>query len=150
MASPMQCRGSKEAEMRQPTVASYMTAAPFSIGVEQTLDAAHRMMREHGIRHLPVLDRGTVVGVVSTGDLHLLETLRDVDPKTVTVEDAMTPEPYVIGPRTSLAKVVETMAQHKYGTALVVEHERLVGVFSTVDALRALADLLRSDATTEP
>ena len=105
---------------------------------------AHRMMRENHIRHLPVLHGARIVGIVSDRDLNLIETLRDVDPKVVTVEDAMTPNPYIVQPDASLDEVVATMAEKKYGCAVVVQHDKVVGIFTTVDACRAFAELLHS------
>ena len=104
------------------------------------------MMREHRIRHLPVLHGGRLVGIVSDRDLHLVETLRDIDPDEVTVEDAMSPDLYAVGPDEALVHVVDTMAARKLGAAVVARGARVLGVFTTVDALHALADLLGPDA----
>ncbi|XXY44644.1 CBS domain-containing protein [Sorangium sp. So ce269] len=125
-----------------PTVNRYMTRSPHSIGLAQKLAHAHKLMREHRIRHLPVLDGGTLVGVVSDRDLHLIETLRDVDPEKVTVEEAMTPSVYTISPDAPLDEVSREMAEHKYGSAIVLERGKVIGVFTTTDGMRALADLL--------
>ena len=125
-----------------PTIQRYMTTAPHSIGIEQPMARAHTIMREHHFRHLPVLHGGKVVGVLSDRDLHLVETLRDVDPEKVTVEEAMTRDPYTVHPDTALDEVVATMAEHKYGCAVVAQNEKLVGIFTTVDACRAFAEML--------
>jgi acetoin utilization protein AcuB len=119
-----------------------MTATPHSIGPDQPLSLAHDLMRQHRIRHLPVLDGGKLVGMVSLRDLHLVETFTDVDPDEVSVEEAMTPEPYAVSPTTPLEEVASEMAAHKYGSAVVLEGTKVVGVFTTVDACRALADAL--------
>ena len=124
--------------MTRRTVRAFMTPSPVVIGHDQTLAYAHRVMREHEVRHLPVLDGGRLVGVVSQRDLHLVETLRDVDPERVTVEEAMTPEPFTVHPEAPLAEIARAMADHKYGSAVVVEDGKVVGIFTTVDALRAL------------
>jgi acetoin utilization protein AcuB len=129
--------------MDQLTVRAFMTAGPHTIGVEQSLVTAHELMRRHRIRHLPVLHGGKLVGIVTERDLQVVEGLPGVDPARVTVEQAMTPTPYTITPDTSLEWVVLEMAEHKYGSTVVVEDGRVVGVFTTVDALRALEDLLR-------
>lgn len=126
-----------------PTVQEYMTKAPFTIGVDQTLAHAREMMRAHNIRHLPVLSGGRLEGVLSDRDIAVVETLRDVDPAKVTVEEAMTPVVYTVAPSEALAAVAEHMAEHKYGSALVVEHSKVVGVFTAVDALHALAVVLK-------
>lgn len=127
-----------------PTVSKYMTTTPHTIGFDQTLATAHRLMREHRFRHLPVLQGGRLVGMVTERDLALIETLKDVDPTKVTVEDAMTPAPYTVSPQATIDEVVSTMAEHRYGSAVVVDNNHVVGVFTTVDAMVAFAELLHS------
>jgi len=102
------------------------------------------MMREHNIRHLPVLRGAKIVGLVSDRDLNTLETLKDVDPHKVLVSEAMTEDPYLVSPDAALDEVVSTMADRKYGSAVVMQHDKVVGIFTTVDACRAFADLLHS------
>jgi acetoin utilization protein AcuB len=125
-----------------PTIQKFMTTQPHSIGQEQTMAMAHVVMREHRIRHLPVLTGGKLAGVLSDRDLSLLETLSDVDPKKVLVEEAMTANAYAVEPDTALDEVVATMAEHKYGCAIVMQNNKLVGIFTTVDACRAFAEML--------
>ncbi|APR86867.1 CBS domain protein [Minicystis rosea] len=125
-----------------PHVERYMTTSPLTIGRDQSLAHAHVTMREHQIRHLPVLDGGKLVGMISDRDLHMIETLRDVDPEKVVVEEAMVPEVYTVSPAAPLDEVVREMAAHKYGSAVVMDHNKVVGVFTTVDAMMAFADLL--------
>lgn len=126
-----------------PTVQKYMTTIPYSIGPDQKLSLAHEVMREHRVRHLPVLVGGKLVGVLTDRDLHLIETLKDVDPRKVTVEEAMSQMPYTAGPDAPLDEVCAEMAEHKYGCAVIVHNDNVVGVLTTVDVCRALADLLR-------
>lgn len=128
--------------MKDKTVADYMTRSPHSIGLDQPLSQAHKLMREHHIRHLPVLSGGRLVGILSDRDLAFIEALRDVDPARVTVEDAMTSMPYAVTPKTPLAKVAREMSEHRYGSAVIMEDSHVIGVFTTTDALRALADSL--------
>lgn len=127
---------------RTVLIDDYMSSSPHSIGKEQTLEVAHQMMQKHRIRHLPVLHGGQLIGLLSLRDLHLVETLPDVDPGQVAVEDAMSGDPYAVAPGTPLAAVAAEMAEHKYGAAVVMEDQKIVGVFTTVDALRALVDAL--------
>jgi len=127
-----------------PTIQKYMTTSPHSIGVEQTLAKAHAMMREHSIRHLPVLHGGKLLGMLTERDLRLVESLAGVDPTTVKVEDAMSTVVYSIGPETPLDVVVATMGEHKYGSAVIMQNDKVVGIFTTVDVCRALAELLQT------
>jgi acetoin utilization protein AcuB len=124
----------------------FMTPTPHTISTRQTLAEAHQAMRERGVRHLPVVVDGKVVGVVSQRDLYLLETLRGVDVGRELVEEAMSDEPFVVAPDASLDEVAEAMANSKHGSALVVDGAMLVGIFTSTDALRALVTLVRRSA----
>lgn len=122
-------------------IRNYMTPSAHTIGVGRSLSDAHRVMREHQIRHLPVLDGGKLVGIVTQRDLHLVETLKGVDQKTVAVEEAMSQDVYSVEPETPLAEVVGAMAEHRYGSAVIAHEGHVLGIFTTVDALRVLAEL---------
>jgi acetoin utilization protein AcuB len=128
--------------MSEATIEKFMTASPYTIGQEQPLSVAHEMMRTHAIRHLPVLHGGRLVGILSQRDLHFIETLRDVDPEKVRVSEAMSTETYAIGPRSTVRKVAAEMAEHRYGAAVVLDKERVVGIFTTVDGMRLLSEAL--------
>jgi acetoin utilization protein AcuB len=125
-------------------IRDFMTASPHTIGADQTLARAHAVMRDNTIRHLPVLHGGKLVGIITDRDIHLVETLSDVEPSLVTVSDAMTASVYAVSPDTQLEEVARTMAEHKYGSAIVMEHYKVVGIFTTVDACRALATWIAS------
>jgi acetoin utilization protein AcuB len=127
-----------------PKIKAFMTCHPHSIGRDQPLARAHGFLREHKIRHLPVLDGGKLVGVLTDRDLHLIETLRDVDPTLVLVDEAMTTEVFAVSPDAPLDEVAKEMAEHKYGCAVVLQNEHVVGIFTTVDACRALYELLET------
>ncbi len=128
--------------MSKHAVRRYMSLRPVTIGSDRTLADAHQAMRERGIRHLPVVEGGKLVGIVSQRDLYLLGTLRGVDTRLERVSEAMSRDPYTVDPDEPLEDVARVMAQRKYGSALVVERGTVVGVFTTVDALRALAGVL--------
>ena len=130
-----------------PSIQKYMTTAPHSIGSDQTVATATLMMHEHRIRHLPVLRGGHLLGMLTDRDIKLIETFRDVDPAQVSVEEAMTEQPYSVSPDAPLDEVVETMAAHKYGSAVIMQNQKVVGIFTTVDACQALAQLLRTRLT---
>jgi acetoin utilization protein AcuB len=131
------------APVRQyPVIREYMTSAPHTIGRTQSLSSAAEAMHRHHVRHLPVLDGNQVVGVLSERDLLLVESLPGVDPAVVTVEDAMVEDPYMVTPDTPVGEVIETMIQRKLGSVLVGEDQKVVGVFTHIDALRALHEQL--------
>jgi acetoin utilization protein AcuB len=50
----------------------------------------------------------------------------------------MTPDPYLVGPEMHLAEVASEMSENRYSSAAVMEGGQLIGIFTTIDALRAL------------
>ncbi|WP_240360757.1 CBS domain-containing protein [Pyxidicoccus caerfyrddinensis] len=132
------------------TIDSFMTRSVHTIGVKSPLVEAHRVMNEYGIRHLPVLEGGRLVGLVSQRDLHLIETLKDVDPKEVRVEEAMSQDCYTVETGTPLAEVARELGRHKYGSAVITRGTRMVGIFTTTDAMRALQTVLSRAAAPAP
>lgn len=125
---------------REPiTIGDVMTPQPLTIGREQTLATAHKMMAENGIRHLPVLEHNDLVGIVSQRDLYFVETLAGVDKLTDKVEDAMTTDTRTFAPETPLEEVARAMFDEKLGCAVIVERDRVIGIFTAMDALRLLA-----------
>ena len=136
-------KSTRHAPVRQfPTVYQYMTLAPHTIGPRQSLAAAGRMMRDNDVRHLPVLDGGRLVGLLSQRDLLLVEAMPGVNPTDVRVEEAMVQDVFMVRPDTPVGEAIETMIGRKLGSAIVTEDERVLGVFTTIDALRALHHLL--------
>ena len=123
-------------------IEDFMTRSVHTIGTKSPLTEAHRLMNEHAIRHLPVLEGGQLVGMLSQRDLHLIETLKDVVPKEVLVEEAMSQDAYTVAPEASLKEVAREMGFHKYGSAVIVRGKQVLGIFTTTDALRALDTVL--------
>ncbi|HEY5451371.1 MAG TPA: CBS domain-containing protein [Polyangia bacterium] len=126
------------------SVAAYMTRGPHTIGREQSLAAAKQLMHTTHVRHLPVLHGGQLVGVVSERDLDVVGALPGS--RQLSVEDAMVPDVYTISEDAPLASVAADMARLKVGSAVVLKGNDVVGVFTAVDGLRALAELLRPQA----
>ena len=127
-----------------PTVQKYMTTSPHTVGSDQTLAHAHKLLKELEVRHLPVLRGGELVGMITERDLALVETLRDVDPSVILVEDAMSQGVYTVSPDAPIDEVVTEMASKKYGSAVVMQNHKVVGIFTAIDAMNALVKLLHT------
>ena len=127
-----------------PTIQKYMTTTPLTVRPDLTIAAADKIMHENRIRHLPVLNGGQLVGLLSQRDIRLIESFKDVDIKTVQVVEAMSQDVFEVSPSSSLDEVVLTMAAKKYGSAVVTQNSHVVGIFTAVDALQALAELLQT------
>lgn len=127
-----------------PQIQKYMSTNPQTINADLLLKDAKKMMSEEGIRHLPVLRAAEVVGLLSDRDVALMMSMKGVDLATATIESAMTEKPYLTSPDAALDQVASEMAENRYGSAIVMQNHKVVGIFTAVDGLRALADLLHT------
>ena len=119
-----------------------MTQALFFAAPDESVLTAYRRMLENDIRHLPVVDQSQLLGVLFKSDLKLIESLPAATVEEVPVSDMMVREFYTVDPEEALDVAAREMSKRKYGSALVVEAGKVVGVFTTTDALKALSDSL--------
>lgn len=127
-----------------PPIKNFMTEAPFSVEKDWPLLEAAKLMQKEHIRHLPVIYQGKIEGVLTSTDVNLIRTLKDVDIEKLKVYDCFTPNPYTVTPDTLLDEVLGEMAEKKYGCVLISEKEKLVGIFTWIDALIATKNLLET------
>lgn len=118
----------------------YMSVNPRTVRPRDTLLRARQLMQASAIRHLPVVDRGKLVGIITERDIHLLEGVGQ-PPSQSHVEDAMTPDPFVVSADAPVHVVARAMADHKLGSAIVIDEGQVAGIFCATDALRALSEL---------
>ena len=129
---------------QMPMIEKFMTTMPHTIGKDIELKKAINMMREHRIRHLPVEEAGVLVGVLTDRDIKLASSF--THSQELTVEEVMTPDPYTVNPHASVDEVVLTMAEHKYGCAIVKQDNgKVVGIFTATDGLRVLGEVLKGN-----
>jgi acetoin utilization protein AcuB len=130
---------------RMPTVGVVMTPFPYAVGPDASVREVEHLMDEHRIRHVPVQQDGRVLGVVSERELHHLvhTALPDSDRARLRIRNLLRQDPYVVEMTTPLDEVTSEMATRHVGSAVVLRHGKLAGIFSTVDACRLLAEFLR-------
>ncbi|MBX3220616.1 MAG: CBS domain-containing protein [Labilithrix sp.] len=131
-------------------MAEYTAREPYTVGPHEPLGNARRLMDKYGIRDLPVRAEGKLVGLLSERELRLVWSLARAPPETLTVEDAMTAAPYAVAPETPLDEVLRVMSARRLEAAVVVDGGRIVGVFSSADAMRALVDALDGRLAASP
>jgi CBS domain-containing protein len=146
-------------------VKDVMTPKVISVGVDETVVNAARLMLQQQISGLPVVDKkGELVGIVTEGDFlrrgelgtqrrrpKWLEFLLGpgklaqeyVHASSKKIEDVMTPDPRTIGEDESLEAVVDMMERHRIKRIPVTRDGRLVGIVSRANLMHALASLAR-------
>lgn len=114
------------------------------------------LMRSANLRHVPVVNQGRVVGVLSDRDVQRAapSIFLKISPEeynrifeTTPVVKVMTRDPVTVTPKTPLKDAVRIMHEQKFGSLPVVEGEnKLVGIVTTTDMLRVLGSLLGATA----
>ncbi len=127
-----------------PSIQTYMTYLPKTIGFDLTLAQASDYMKELNVRHLPVLEAGKLVGLISERDINLVLKFKDSDSSKMTVLETYTANPYCTSPKTPINEVVAHMASHKFGCAIIVDNDKVVGIFTEIDAYKALSNILET------
>lgn len=132
-------------------VEDVMTPEAVVVGPTATVYEALTTMFDVGVRHLPVVDEGELVGMLSDRDLRGVwapppfePDVEASDPMGQPVSERMSGDVISVTPDTDLREVVDLMLEQKIGAVPVVESgtQDLVGVVSYVDVLRAARDLL--------
>jgi acetoin utilization protein AcuB len=128
--------------MLMPPISRYMTLQPWTVRRDAPLGVAKQLMHDHHVRHLPVLEAGRLVGVISERDIFLVDRLSRLD-SHLTVDDAMSVDVYGAHTGDPVDQVVESMAERKLGCAVVLDQRgHAEGIFTTVDAVHVLAEVL--------
>ena len=136
-------------------VRDVMTPDPVTVRPSDTLLTAKTRMEATRCRRLPVLDdEGRLVGIVTDRDLRLAthsplilrERWEDELLLTRTEVDAcMTSNPITVSADEPVEKAIDLLLEHTISGLPVLEGDRLVGIVTVTDLLRALRDLLRSE-----
>lgn len=124
------------------SIQHYMTLCPHSIGLEQDVTLARKMLLRLGVHHLPVQSGGELVGIISDRDVKFAEAWARDGKAKLNIADIYSPEPYTVDPAAPLSDVLNKMVEDQIGCALVKAGEKLVGIFTTTDACRILAERL--------
>ena len=126
-----------------PSIKTVMTAFPYWIDIADSVEASKNMMSEHDISHLPVKDKGALVGVIALHDIEKMHKIAGADVATASVKDVCVLKPYIVDMDEPLDNVLVHMANYHIGSAIVLKNDRLAGVFTMHDACRCFAESLR-------
>ena len=127
-----------------PSLKTAMTPFPYAIPVDATLAEAGRMMAEHEVHHLPVIDGDhEIVGILSNLDL-MAVTKGKRQGHGMRVSEVCTKDVYIVDLEEPIDNVVLTMAERHIGSAVITRHGKLAGIFTWVDACRCFGEVLRA------
>ncbi len=127
-------------------VRDLMTREVITLGPQAGVDEAWSICREHNVRHLPIMEEGRLVGLVSDRDL------RDASPprgtadqentlSEVWVREVMTTELVTIHPLDTIDRAAREIHDRRVGCLPAVADGELVGIVTSSDMVRIIAEL---------
>ncbi len=125
--------------METLTANAFVTSRLAFLYPEQTVFDAYNEMQKRQVRHLPVLEKGVAVGMISDRDLQFIHD--HADGKEILCKDIMTSEPFVVSTEEPIVNLAKQMVERRINSALINNSEgKIVGIFTSTDALKLLAD----------
>jgi CBS domain-containing protein len=129
----------REPQARHGAVSDWMTHAPITVPEDCPVRLALGQMQRDGVRHLLVLDGDRLSGILSNRDVRRL-ALDDPGPSLLAgpVRSIMTEDPVTVAPETAVTVAARLLLEHRIGALPVRDGGRILGIFTTADALEAL------------
>jgi acetoin utilization protein AcuB len=132
-------------------VAELMTRKLITVAPEESVEVAVKLLRQRGVRHLLVMEKANLVGIVSDRDLK-----RAMDPhktrkrllgigglffllEPILIREIMTPDPVTVAPGLSAQEAAAIMVAERFGALPVEEEGETVGIVTETDLLRHFA-----------
>jgi predicted transcriptional regulator len=135
------------------TIEQIMTKAPFTIEAQRSVGAVLSMFREHDISHIPVMENGKVIGVISTQDIieNLFQptqrqTVGDIKGEKIQVlnipaKGVMSSPVVTVSPDTPLREAESKMHKFNVHSLVVLAKDRLVGIVTKLDFLEPISTM---------
>lgn len=120
-------------------VKNWMVTNVLTLTPEHTVEDALQLMKIHSIRHLPVVEKGLLVGLVTESSLRPYlspEKLR------LSLKEVMILNPITVDPDTSIDEVAKIIYRYKIGGLPVVKNGKLVGIITVTDIVEAFIEIM--------
>src|SRR5688572_23703050 len=141
---PRQLRDLEYTRRMRITVEDVMTPDPMTLAPTASVGDAHALMADRGFRHIPIVEQGLLLGLISTTDIGRLGAgVPEILAKPL--HEVMTKKLVTVAPSESVSSAAATMASKKINCLLVVVDGQLAGIVTTYDLLDALARSVRDD-----
>jgi len=140
-------------EWSNTTIDKIMTKAPQVIEANRSVGAVLSLFREHGVSHVPVTDKGKLVGIISIHDVieqvfqpRQRQTLGEIVGEKVPVlsipaKGIMAHPVITVTPETTVKEAAKKMHDHDISCLVVLSKERLVGIITKLDFLEPISQM---------
>lgn len=128
-------------------VSEIMTKDPITVRPDQSLYEANKLFGQHHIRHIPVVEKGHLIGMISQTDL-LRISYADLDEKDdavvpaiyemFNIGDIMTRVPVFVDVHSTIKETAQILARQSFHSLPVLDQGKLVGIVTTTDLINYL------------
>jgi CBS domain-containing protein len=135
---------------KEGVTSEIMMGSPVTLKPQDTLDLANDVISLGRIRHIPIVEDGKLVGLLSERDLlgaaattifGLRQKSKSALLKSVLIKDVMKKKVITVKPETAIKEIAHLMKEKKIGCVPVVSEGALVGLVTTTDLLRYIEGL---------
>lgn len=136
-------------------VRDWMTVDPVTVQVDSPMTEAHRIMTEHKIRRLPVMDGNRLVGIVTRGDIRGAQASEATSLSIwelnyllskLTLDQVMTRKVITVSPEATIGEAAKLMLENKIAGLPVMKGTELVGIITESDIFRLLVEYSMEEA----
>ena len=132
------------------SIRELMTSNPETVETSATVLDAARIMRDHDVGIVPIVDGDRLVGTVTDRDIAIRVVAEGKDPQSTTVETVASRELVTIDPQQDLDEALRLMAQHQVRRLPVVEEDgKLVGIVAQADVATHASDTQTGEVVEE-
>jgi len=120
--------------------------SPVSVFADQdtSIPVIRELMDENGIRHVPIIENGVAIGLITDRDLKVIVNINLYE--ELFAKDIMIHNPFTVITGSTLEDVIFDMSENKLGSVLIEDSEgQCIGIFTYIDAMNALIEILRGD-----
>ncbi len=130
---------------KKEPVRNIMTKNVHYVKIGDGLKRALNLVRKHHVRHLPVVENGHIVGIISSTDLNRLtfsnlfdyqDEADDAILEMLTIQHVMSGKPRVVEAECSIKDVAQIFASESFHSLPVIHDDKLVGIVTTTDIIR--------------
>jgi len=136
---------------RERMVSQFMTVNPITVGLNSSVMDVVGLLSTAGVRHIPVVEDGRLIGIVSDRDIrsiagdYLQMPAEQTTKRLPLVADFCETDVLTVSPDDDIIDVIDLMLSHTIGALPVVQQwdQKLVGMVSYVDVLREIRKIIR-------
>lgn len=135
---------------RLEPVSKIMTRKLITLSLSDDLYKAEKLFKKYHIRHIPIVEEGHIIGMLSYSDLKRISFLDAYDANEIQVDNAiyemlsigqiMVKNPVKVSSDVTVKAVVEILASKEFHALPVVDNDMLVGIVTTTDLLKYLLE----------